>query len=168
MRAHTGKFAMGLILALSLGGSAVAEDRRPPHTTLQVGGLRQKGDRGAYCWSYRNRGTCVDFFSYDWPPADRTKGDRRARIKVRKGYRPSRVDLRAYRHVDEDGNPTGDGWGLREKVRKHTIDGKTRWYIHFHIATKPGHYYLNLDTDLSDDTGARGDDVQYTFHLKLR
>lgn len=157
-----------LILALLLPGPATLAGGRqkPPHTTLQVGGLRQQGARGPRCWTSGRRTECADFSSYRWPRAKTTHANRNARIKIRRGFRPETSRLHAYRHVDDDGNPAGDGWGVPHEVRKRTKNGRTRYFLHFHITKKEGNYYLSLDTDLAEKNGQSGE-VSYFFHLEL-
>lgn len=158
-----------LILAFLLPSPATLAGGRqkPPHTTLQAGGLRQQGGRGTYCWSFKGGFVCADYFSYRWPRAKTTQADQNARIKIRRGFKPETSNLHAYRHVDEDGYPTGDGWGVPHEVRKQTVNGRTRYFLHFHIMKKEGDYYLTLDTDLAEKNHESGD-VTYFFHLDLK
>ena len=155
-----------IILTLLLGAPALADDHKPPSTILRSAGIHQEGNRTSYCWTTGNRGRCVDYFGYQWPKARRHPGDRGARIKIRRGFRPSSVHLRGYRHVDENRHPQGNGFKISTRVTHHKVDGRRRYFIRFHVPDKLGHLYLRLLTDLSDESGERGD-AYYDFHLKI-
>lgn len=158
-----------LILAFLLPSPTTLAGGRggPPRTILKVGGLQQKGVHGSYCWSHKGSTFCADYFESRWPRAKTTNADRNARIKICCGFEPRRSHLHVYRHVDEDGYPTGDGWRVPHEVRKRTKNGRTRYFLYFHITKKEGHYYLSLDTNLAKKNAGRGD-VPYFFHLNLK
>lgn len=159
-------YATASALLLSFPLPAAGDDHRPPKTRLRSAGVHQKGNLGTYCWTRGNMGVCADAFGHDWPRARRHPGDRPARIKVGRGFRPFQVHLRGYRHLDENRQPKGDGFKLATRVTKRKVDGRLRYFIRFRVPDKSGHLYLGLWTHLADETGERGD-VFYDFHLKI-
>jgi hypothetical protein len=62
--AATRRFVFGLALAFPfVGGGArqvAARCPKPPRLSLRVGGRRQRGRRGTFCWSDARGGCCVD------------------------------------------------------------------------------------------------------------
>ena len=155
-----------VLLTLLVVGPAAADDHKPPPLRLRSAGVHQKGIRTTYCWTSGRRGVCVDYFGHDWPRARRHPGDTGARIKVGRGFRPSSVHLRGYRHLDENRQPKGEGFKIATRVTHHEVDGRRRYFIRFHVPPRSGHLYLGLLTDLSDESGERGD-AYYDFHLKI-
>ena len=145
---------------------ARADDHKPPPTRLRSAGVHQKGVRTTYCWTRANHAVCVDYFGHSWPRARRHPGDTGARIKIGRGFRPFKVHLRGYRHLDENRQPKGDGFKIATRITKHPVDGRMRYFIRFRVTDKRGHLYLGLWTHLADETGERGD-VFYDFHLKI-
>ncbi|HYN36759.1 MAG TPA: hypothetical protein VEV82_07240 [Actinomycetota bacterium] len=159
-----------LILAFLLPSPATLAGGRPepPRAILQVGGLRQEGRRGNFCWEYEQGAQCSLYTPrFRWPEAKTTDADQDARIKIRRWFEPETSRLHAYRHVDRDGRPTGDGWIVPHEVRQRTIDGRIRYFLYFHVTKKEGNYYLAFHMDLAEKNHESGD-VTYFFHLDLK
>ena len=153
-------------LLLGVAPPVAADDHRPPPARLRSSGVHQKGIRTTYCWSSENSYVCADYFRHVWPRARHHPGDRPARIKVGRGFRPFQVELRGYRRLDENRQPKGDGFRIPTRVTKRRVNDRLRYYIRFHVPDKRGHLYLGLWTHLADESGERGD-VFYDFHLEI-
>ena len=136
-----------------------------PDMFLRVGRTLQKGNPGSYCWSSPRSGTCIDFIGERWPRAKEAPADHRARIRVGNEYRPRGVRMRVHRRVDDEGDPIGHGHGVQHRVTKETRDGRTVYFIRFHVPKSAGHYYLRTRAKF-DERGERGI-VRYHFHLRL-
>ena len=162
--------AATLVLGLLLADAALAN---PPNVRLRSGHVRQAGRLGTYCWSWEwetgGSGGCFDQEGDDFQPARLARVDRRARLRIRRDVKPTRVSLHAWRHVDEDEQPIGRGRNVSKRVKKRTRNGRTRYDVIFHLPKKPGHLYLKLWADWTkqDFEFGRGD-AEYLFHLKLR
>ena len=136
---------------------------------LRSSDARQEGNLGSYCWDFEGGGQCADTFGYNFPRADATPSGRAARIRIRRNHKPSSARLHAWRHVDEDGQPQGDGWRVARDIKKRARDGRTVYDIVFRLPKKPGHLYLSLFARWRPREGRYGaGDASYDFHLKLR
>ena len=157
--------SMAAALVLGLAPPALGDDHRPPPTRFRSAGVHQRGVRTTFCWSSENSYVCADYFRHVWPRARRHPGDRPARIKIGRGFRPYQVELRGYRRVDENQQPKGHGFKIATRVIKRNVDGRLLYFIRFRVPDIRGHLYMGLWTHLADETGERGD-VFYDFHLK--
>ena len=153
---------------------AVAHDHRPPRTKLTARNVEQAGRLGSYCWSHAgdepgfHERLCVDAI-FSWPQAQRTRAGRPARIRIFKTTAPEDFSLRAWRRVDENQFPVGDGRALKHQIRQATVDGRTVHDVTFRLPGRPGHLYIEMFGTWQDTEG--GDTLQdafWHFHLRLR
>ena len=160
---------MQALLALGLPmptWAAAGGDRTPPGTILHSHGTHQRGRLGTYCWSDPPMVTC-GHAPWSFPRAKDVRSGDKARIKIRKGYEPTDSHLHAYRHVNKYDEPRGEGWGIRHRIAESEHEHGTRYFIKFRLPRKEQHLYLDLEMDLRDEEGQRGE-VEYRFHLKVK
>ena len=154
------------LLMLGLAAPANSGFGPAPGMFLRVGRTLQEGNPASYCWSSRDgSGMCVDFIGERWPRGKSAPADHRARIRVGDEYRPRGVRMRVHRRVDGEGDPIGHGHGVRHRVTKETRNGRTVYFIRFHVPKSAGPYYLRTRAKF-DERGERGI-VRYHFHLRL-
>lgn len=160
---------VGVLVGGPLGSSAPAHDHRPPKTVLRSGDARQRGNLGTFCWSEEGGGQCVDTSGYGFPFGEDVGAGRRVRIRVRRDQKPENTHLHAWRHVDDEREPQGDGWGIPHRVKKRTWGDRTVYDIIFRAPNKGEHAYLSLDADFDVRPGKFGaGDANYNYHLRLR
>ena len=154
---------------------AVAHDHKPPRTKLIARDVEQAGRLQSYCWTSAGeeegvyQTICVDAI-FTWPQGQATDAGKKARIRIFKTTAPGELSLHAWRKVDENRFPVGDGRRLPTEVRRSTVDGTTVFDVIFTLPTRPGHLYLEMfgtweDTEAPDHPRQ---DAFYHFHLRLR
>ena len=140
--------ALLLGLGLALGGAlapARALDGDPARAILkQDGRTLQKGKQGSYCWpTGPGEFTCADAVP-SYPRVDRVAEGSKLRVRISESQKPRDLDLTAYRRVNANDVPVGDGQNLRydwERVRRN---GKTvAWEAVFRVGQPNRHYYLS-------------------------
>lgn len=153
---------------------AVAHDHRPPRTKLTARNVEQAGQLGSYCWSHATEDPgvherlCVDSI-FTWPRAQRTRAGRPARIRIFKTTAPEDLNLRAWRKVDENNFPVGDGRDLTYAMKQDTVDGRTVLDVAFRLPPRPGHLYIEMFGTWQDTEGGETlQDAFWHFHLRLR
>jgi hypothetical protein len=167
---------LGLLGALLAQSPAQAHDHQIPQTVLkkaakelQAGILvresswdRLTGDDECLNVStiYRTR----------FPETDRVAAGSKLRVRVSKAQRPDSFEVAAYRTVDKNGEPRGEGRLLNRSLEPVTVDGQTvAWDAVFSV-NRPGRdYYLVSGGHWQDSEGCQNEQfASWSFHVKTR
>jgi len=169
--------AVGLFGVLLLAsGPAQAHDHQIPDTVLKKGAKELQA------------GTLVKESSWDqltgddeclnlstiyrtrFPETDRVAAGSRLRVRVSKAQRPDSFQVAAYRTVDEEGEPSGEGRLLKRSLEPVTVDGRTvAWDAVFSV-NRPGRdYYLISEGRWQDSEGCQNEQfASWSFHVETR
>jgi hypothetical protein len=169
--------AVGLFGVLLLAsGPAQAHDHQIPDTVLKKGAKELQA------------GTLVKESSWDqltgddeclnlstiyrtrFPETDRVAAGSKLRVRVSKAQRPDSFQVAAYRTVDEEGEPSGEGRLLKRSLEPVTVDGRTvAWDAVFSV-NRPGRdYYLISEGRWQDSEGCQNEQfASWSFHVRTR
>ena len=168
--------AAGLLGLLGAQGSAQAHDHQIPQTALKKGAEELQA------------GTLVKESSWDqltgddeclnlstiyrtrFPETDRVAAGAKLRVRVSKAQRPDSFVIAAYRTVDEEGEPSGQGRLLKRSLKPVVVDGRTvAWDAVFSV-NRPGRdYYLVSEGHWQDSEGCQNEQfAHWSFHVKTR
>ena len=162
------------IAAIAEAPPAQAHDHRIPSTVLKEGAQDlQEGLRVVESiWNYLvGGGQCTTkqaLYVFRFPTVDRVAAGRRLRVRIFKGQRPDAYSVTAYRDVDEDNVPVGEGQALRRSLEPVVRGGTTvAWDARFSVGRPARHYYLVTQGHWRDRQGCRGDQYAFwSFHVK--
>ena len=153
---------------------ALAHDHRIPKTVLQKGarelqvGLKVIDSN----WAYPTSATeCVDvnaIYAYRFPDVDRVAAGSKLRARILKIQRPDSFVVTAYRKLDADGLPSGEGQRLRASLKRVVQDGQTvAWDAIFFVNGSDRDYYLITEGHWQDQQGCGGDQwAHWSFHVR--
>ncbi len=168
--------ALGLLAILMASGQVYAHDHQIPHTVLKKGANELQA------------GTLVKESSWDqltgddeclnlstiyrtrFPEADRVAAGSKLRVRVSKAQRPDSFEVAAYRKVDEEGEPSGEGRLLKRSLKPVTVDGRTVAWDPVFSVNRPGRdYYLVGEGRWQDSEGCQNEQfASWSFHVKAR
>ncbi len=165
---------VGILGVLLVSGTAGAHDHGIPHTVLK------KGDRGLQAGtrvmeSSWNRpagdGLCINeavVYTTRFPETDSVAPGSKLRVRISKAQRPDTFKISAYRTVDENGMPVGEGRLLERSLKRVVSDGKTvAWSAVFSVNRPDRDYYLVSEGHWQDREGCGGDQYAFwSFHVK--
>lgn len=151
------------ILAIVAAASSVYARSKPPPALLRYDNETiQRGNLGTYCWTHGRIGECADAAGYDFPRGVLVPDDARLFVRFDKDEKPSQASVQAWSRVDEDGQPVGNGRGLRNFFEKVREGGEVvAWKVGFNVRRAGRHYYLSVSVDWAD----KGD-AFYDLHVK--
>jgi RTX calcium-binding nonapeptide repeat (4 copies) len=156
--------AMAILAVVAVTSSVSAARRPPPATLVHNGETLQKGKLGTYCWTFPGGGGCADTFGYQFPRGVWVPAGATVAIRLDKDEKPNNFDVTAWRKVDNDGQPIGDGRGLRNRLSPIKENGDVvAWKATFELRRGGRHYYLSTFVKWAD----KGD-ASYDFHAKTR
>ena len=168
--------SLGLLGALLAQAPVQAHDHQIPQTVLKKGAKELQA------------GTLVKESSWDqltgddeclnvstiyrtrFPETDRVAAGSKLRVRVSKAQRPDSFEVAAYRRVDEEGEPSGEGRLLNRSLKPVTVDGQTvAWDAVFSV-NRPGRdYYLISEGRWQDSEGCQNEQfASWSFHVKTR
>lgn len=168
--------AAGLLGVLLVSGAALAHDHRIPETVLKKG-IRdlQAGTRVMESSWNRPSGDneCLNesiIYRTRFPEVDRVTAGSKLRVRVSKAQRPDSFVVAAYRAVDENGQPVGEGRPLKRSLERVVRDGRTvAWDAVFSVHRPGRDYYLISEGHWKDREGCGGDQFAFWgFHVKTR
>ena len=169
--------AMGLFGVLLLAsGPAQAHDHQIPDTVLKKGakGLQAGILVKESSWDQlTGDDECLNvstIYRTRFPEADRVAAGSKLRVRVSKAQRPDSFEVAAYRKVDEEGEPSGEGRLLKRSLKPVTVDGRTvAWDAVFSV-NRPGRdYYLISEGRWQDSEGCQNEQfASWSFHVKTR
>ena len=105
-----------------------------------------------------------------FPETDRVAAGSKLRVRVSKAQRPDSFEVAAYRTVDENGEPSGQGRLLKRSLEPVVVDGRTvAWDAVFSV-NRPGRdYYLVSEGHWQDSEGCQNEQfAHWSFHVKTR
>jgi hypothetical protein len=171
-----------LILAVMLASSAVVAasaqagsfNHYRPNLVLMKGKTElQNGRIWTSTWHYYQRGwvgAIGDGF-YSFPQADLVRAGSNLHIRLNKPQRPERFRITAYKNVDKNKFPIGDGQRLDASLKRVKRDGKTvAWNAFFRLNKPERHYYLETHGVWKRVPGTHISygDAFWNFHVKTR
>ena len=120
----------GLLEVLLAQGPAQAHDHRIPSTVLKKGTKElQAGTRVIESnWVYPSGGLCANentIYRTRFPETDRVAAGSQLRVRIFKVQNPDSFAVWAYRTLDENEEPAGEGRLLRRTLERVARDGKT-------------------------------------------
>ncbi len=151
-----------------------AHDHQIPDTVLMKGTKElQAGTRVVESSWDRPAGDneCVNvnaFYTTRFPETDRVAAGAKLRVRIVKSQRPDSFEIAAYRKVDENGAPSGQGRLLNRTLERVVRDGKTvAWDAIFSVNGADRDYYLISEGHWQDRDGCGADQFAYwSFHVK--
>lgn len=156
---------------------AQAQHRKPPRVILKAPHSWQRGVLGTHCWSWVDRGSdegtgfCADAFGHSFPEPDTTAAGGRARFRMWAPRRPAEVSIMAWREVDGEGQPVGEGSEVPFVLRRHFKDGElVAFDAKFDLPDESGELYLWLFAkweEIRYPHGRGEGDGSWDFHLTL-
>ncbi|MDQ3955474.1 MAG: hypothetical protein M3285_07995 [Actinomycetota bacterium] len=156
--------ALAILAVVAVTSSVSARSKPPPALLRYNGETIQRGNLGTYCWSSGRVGECVDTFGYSFPHGVWVPKGARVAIRLEKDEKPARVEITAWRKVDDDGQPVGDGRGLRKRLVPVGRGGDVvAWEARLRLRRGGRHYYMSTFVKWND----KGD-AFYDFHAKTR
>ena len=151
-----------------------AHDHQVPNTLLMKGAKElQAGTRVVESSWHQPSGPneCVNesvIYSTRFPETDRVAAGSKLRVRIFKSQRPDSFEIAAYRAVDENGEPSGEGRILNRSLERVVRDGKTVAWDAVFFVNRPGRdYYLISEGHWQDREGCGADQFAYwSFHVK--
>ena len=102
-----------------------------------------------------------------FPNGVRVPEDSELRIRIRKSQHPKEFELTAYRRVDRDEYPIGDGRELPVTLERVMRNGETvAWDAVFQVKVPDRHYYLYAFGVWRDVRGNGDQDASWTYHVR--
>ena len=110
------------------------------------------------------------FYSTRFPETDSVAAGSKVRVRIFKSHRPDSFEIAAYRALDENGQPSGQGRLLNRSLERVVRDGKTvAWDAVFFVHRPDRDYYLISEGHWQDRHGCGADQYAYwSFHVKTR
>ena len=175
------KLVVVLLAAMTLGllgaqAPAQAHDHQIPKTVLKKGAKElQAGTRVMESsWDQlTGDDECLNvstIYRTRFPEADRVATGSKLRVRVFKSQRPDSFEVAAYRTVDENGEPSGQGRLLKRSLKPVVVDGRTvAWDAVFSVNRPDRDYYLVSEGRWQDSEGCQNDQfAHWSFHVKTR
>jgi hypothetical protein len=167
----------GLVGVLLLAQApAQAHDHRIPQTALEKG-ARELHPGTLVKESSWDRivedGLCENqnaFYRTRFPYTDSVVAGAKLRVHISKRQKPDSFEIAAYRTVDENGQPSGEGRLLKRTLERVVVDGKTvAWEAVFSVKRPSRDYYLIAEGLWKDREGCGNEQFAYwSFHVKTR
>ena len=167
---------LGLFGVLIASGPVQAHDHRIPGTVLKKGARELQAGTRVFESSWNApavRGGCVTqsaIYRTRFPEADTVGAGGKLRVRVAKAQRPDSFEVAAYRALDENGEPAGEGQTLSRTLERVVRGGKTvAWDAVFSVKEAGRDYYLVSEGHWRDSQGCRGDQFAFwSFHVQTR
>jgi hypothetical protein len=173
----------GLVLAavfLGLAGIVMAQapaeahDHRIPATVLKKGAKELQAGTRVFESSWNAPavgGGCVTqsaIYRTRFPEADSVPAGSGLSLRVSKAQRPDSFELAAYKALDENGEPAGEGRLLNRTLERVVKGGRTvAWDAVFSVKNPGRDYYLVGEGHWRDSEGCRGDQFAFwSFHVQ--
>lgn len=164
-----------ILIATSIGGSAPgrAHDHLAPKTFLVTSTEQrlQEGLLASNCWMQRRRDRyvqhCADASWQFPPPTAVASGIFELRLLTLKDQRPRDVLLKAWRAIDKDQQPIGDGEEIEVEVRRKRLDNGSVAYLLRGTTYVVGDLYLWAFARWRDEEGSDFvQDAAWTYHVR--
>jgi hypothetical protein len=157
-------------------GPALAHDHKIPRTVLMKGAKELQVGTKVYKSSWDqlfNEELCygeVIEYRYRFPETNGVAAGSKLRVRIFKAQRPDSFEIAAFRTVDENGEPSGEGRLLNRTLERVVSDGKTvAWDAVFSVNRPNRDYYLVTKGHWKDRAGCGTDQFAYwSFHVKTR
>ncbi len=157
-------------------GTAIAHDHQIPRTVLMKGAEELQVGTKVYksSWDqFFNEELCygeVIEYRYRFPESNGVAAGSKLRVRILKSQRPDSFEIAAYRTVDENGEPSGEGRLLNRTLERVVSDGKTvAWDARFSVKSPSRDYYLVTEGHWKDREGCDTDQFAFwSFHVKTR
>ncbi len=169
--------ALGLLGTLLLAsGTAQAHDHQIPDTVLKKGAKQLQAGLpvGESSWDQlTGDDECLNvstIYRTRFPEADRVAAGSKLRVRVSKEQRPDSFEVAAYRTLDEEGEPGGEGRLLKRLLKPVVVDGQTvAWDAVFSVNRPSRDYYLVAGGHWQDSEGCQNEQfAHWSFHVKTR
>jgi hypothetical protein len=167
---------LGLLAILLASGTAQAHDHQIPNTVLKKGAKNLQAGilvRESSWDRLTGDDECLNvstIYRTRFPEVDRVAASSKLRVRVSKAQRPDSFVVAAYRALDEEGEPIGEGRLLKRTLEPVTVDGQTvAWDAVFSV-NRPGQdYYLVGGGSWQDSEGCQNEQfASWSFHVKTR
>ena len=167
--------ALGLLGILLASGAAQAHDHQIPNTVLKKGAKELQAGTlvKESSWNAPAGGNeCVNesaIYRTRFPEADIVAAGAKLRVRVSKAQRPDSFEIAAYRAVDAEGTPIGEGRLLNRTLGRVVRDGKTvAWDAAFSVNGSGRDYYLISEGHWQDREGCERDQYAFwSFHARI-
>lgn len=161
----------GIVLAQA---PAEAHDHRIPATVLKKGARELQAGTKVFESSWNAPavgGGCVTqatIYRTRFPEADSVPAGTELSVRVSKAQRPDSFEVVAYKALDENGEPAGDGRPLKRSLERVVRGGETvAWDAVFTVKNPGRDYYLVSEGHWQDSDGCRGDQFAFwSFHVR--
>lgn len=168
--------AVGLMGILFASGPAGADDHLIPETVLKKGARElQAGTKVAESsWNEpAGDGLCVNenvVYRTRFPETDSVAAGSELRVRISKAQRPDSFGIAAYKAVDGNGAPVGEGRPLKRSLERVVRGGETvAWDALFSVNRPARDYYLISEGHWRDREGCGGDQFAFwSFHVETR
>lgn len=165
--------AAGLLGVLLAQGPAEAHDHLVPDTVLKKGARElQAGTRVMESnWNQPSGDLCENestVYRTRFPETDGVAAGTRLRVRIFKAQRPDSFEIVAYRAVDAEGTPVGEGRLLNRALERVVRDGKTvAWDAVFSVKGADRDHYLVSEGHWRDREGCGRDQYAFwSFHVE--
>ena len=167
---------LGLIGAILAQAPAQAHDHRIPQTVLKKGARELQAGTKVFESSWNAPavgGGCVTqsvIYRTRFPETDTVGAGSKLRVRVSKAQRPDSFQIVAWRGLDVNGEPAGEGQPLSRTLERVVRGGKTvAWDAEFSVEEAGRDYYLVSEGHWRDSQGCRGDQFAFwSFHVQTR
>lgn len=175
-RASVIRMVWALFASALLAPAPALADHKPPGAHLRIAGQRgvELGRLYSYDWTRPSGepGFCVTG-SADGPQrfgrAMLVKpGTRSVAIAFRTRQRPGKLEINAWRKLDEHGSPVGPSERIHYVLEARRRSGRVRaWRAEFSIPKLSGGYFIDAFGVWRDTQGCGGsEDASWTFHVR--
>ena len=168
--------ALGLLGVLLAQGPARAhDDHLVPDTVLKKGAKELQAGTRVFesSWTRPSGDLCENestIYRTRFPETDGVAAGSRLRVRISKAQRPDSFEIAAYRAVDSEGTPIGEGRMLNRTLDRVVRDGKTvAWDAVFSVNGPGRDYYLISEGHWQEREGCGGDQYAFwSFHVQTR
>ena len=168
--------SLGLLGALLAQAPVQAHDHQIPRTALKKGAKELQAGilvKESSWDQLTGDDECLNLstiYRTRFPEADRVAAGAKLRVRVSKAQRPDSFEIAAYRAVDEEGEPSGQGRLLKRSLKPVTVDGQTvAWDAVFSVDRPGRDYYLVSEGRWQDSEGCQNEQfASWSFHVETR
>jgi len=155
---------------------AVAHDHRVPGTVLEKGARELQAGTRVFESSWNSPaggGECVTqsaIYRTRFPQIDVVAAGSKLQAHIHKAQRPDSFRISAWRGLDRNGEPAGEGRPLGRTLERVVRKGKTvGWDAVFSVEEAGRDYYLVGEGHWQDRDGCPGDQfASWSFHVTTR
>jgi hypothetical protein len=158
----------------ALAPGAGAHDHRHPRVVVRSAGERQRVQPWSFTWTKAaGENSCVTTHADGFPNYRRAPmpwwPKRKIHLRFFKRHKPSRLAIRMYVRLDENGDVAGRGRPADFSLRRVVLNGERVWIAGFFGRRTRRHLYLSVRVGYRDveDCGGR-QSMSLAYHLRRR